>query len=68
MNEWKPIETAPKDGTEVLLWGALKEGMHPWKYIGSWFPSRDGGFWVAHALRIHPTNWAPLPPPPEVSE
>ena len=62
--EWKPIDTAPKTPSEILLWGVMKGRTQPWKYIGSWFPHRDGGWWVAHAMPVEPTHWMPLPPPP----
>lgn len=68
--EWMPIETAPKDGTEVLVvwWG---------KVVMAWCAgagaSRDGGdWWRSHSLHVvsadhpRPTHWMPLPPAPEV--
>lgn len=73
MDKWQPIETAPRDGTEVLLW---------WPYwrrrpvIGKW----DGSTWVSEVKLYFygtgspypddsdsdPKNWMPLPAPPEV--
>lgn len=61
---WQGMETARKEPKEVLLWGVLHGRTQPWKYIGTWFPSRNGGWWVAHALPIHPTYWQPLPAAP----
>ncbi len=73
MDEWKPIATAPKDGTVLLFWTGLVEecGSHQ---IGLWF---DGiwlgdsycGKWetldgVALEGTFSPTHWMPLPSPP----
>ena len=63
--EWQDIETAPKTPTEILLWGVMKGRTQRWKYIGSWFPHRDGGWWVAHGMPIRPTHWMHLPPKPK---
>ena len=59
----QPIETAPRDGTEVLVWGAEQDGA----YLGAY---RDG-WWVADAfpdtwtdLVSSPTHWMPLPSDP----
>jgi hypothetical protein len=63
---WQPIETAPKDGTPVLLFGKFTslsgaEG----GYIGQWFQGySDRGWWVVSALPFFPTHWMPLPEPP----
>ena len=58
---WKPIETAPKDGTTVLL--RSKYGSHG---DGYWLQSaRDGlGAWVWPYLRNEPWFWMPLPAAP----
>ena len=75
MGEWKPIETAPKDGTVVLLFvgrGVMIDFTRT-AYVGSW---REGGVgepqqdyigWRALCCgRWHaPTHWQPLPAPPE---
>ena len=62
--KWQPIETAPKDGTHVLLW--------PSPYWGG--DSLSGGYATAHkrwfadgsgSETISPTHWQPLPPPPK---
>ena len=58
MSELLPIETAPRDGTWLLLWdGAFVLGF--WSSKGTW---DDGGF---HDDMSEITHWMPLPPPPE---
>lgn len=79
MSEWKSIETAPRDGTQIL-------GVRFEKYPdgSSWFV--DGaimqweggpdqvlkGVWTYAGISVRlvaeddlPTHWLPLPPPPE---
>lgn len=59
---WRPIDTAPKDGQDVLL---NYEGRVPvvaaW-FRGGWAPMDLEG---EHLPSI-PTHWMPLPAPPEV--
>lgn len=66
MNEWQPIETAPKDGTEIDLWAGgfrfpdSKYYKDAWRYWGP--DDYDSQEWVKI---IHPvTHWMPLPKPP----
>ena len=70
MSEWQPIETAPKDGTKVLLWQAGNPSGE-WPFMASWETSRshpNGGIWAIYiegqALR-DPTHWMPIQEPPE---
>ena len=69
MTEWKPIETAPTDGTEILGW--LKEGK--WavvsfkvtNYYCAWNREyRDSKAWWKDNVTCTPTHWMPLPKPP----
>jgi hypothetical protein len=67
--EWLPIETAPKNGDEVLLFGywlkeigcdiesAMTAGCFE---MGKWFATITDGY----ACECEPTHWMPLPPPP----
>lgn len=76
MSEWQPIETAPKDGSHVLLWCEHMEGI---RYVVAKYitPSgRDHGWgpfcWGADgereiAERV-PTHWMPLPSPPKAED
>jgi hypothetical protein len=69
---WQPIETAPKDGSFVLLFYPRAE---PPVSIGYW----DDAFGIAKIAgwmmmefdsafsAVTPTHWMPLPPAPEVS-
>jgi hypothetical protein len=63
---WLPIESAPKDGTEILIfrdYAAVKVG---------------GGYWSIHqrcwihggymCWQLPPTHWQPLPTPPNTSK
>jgi hypothetical protein len=61
--EWQSIETAPQDGTAVLLfhpsWEMVQVGVH-YDDTSSWQnPCGD--------LLEPPTHWMTLPPPPEGS-
>jgi hypothetical protein len=69
---WQPIETAPKDGTWVLLTGGDIDygwdgGFKPSVVSGQWADTRwqfawyDSGYYGEYE---NPTHWMPLPPPP----
>lgn len=65
---WQPIETAPKDGTPVLLlWFDAETGAAPMHRVGFWH-SREQAWCdthrVLHNQHSHPTHWMPLPSPP----
>ena len=51
---WKPLDTAPKDGTEVLL-------VDP--EVGRIVGCYDASFsmWVAPGYCLNPTMWMPIP-------
>lgn len=67
--DWLPIDTAPKDGTRVLLFVEPYEYHEPfrdsadWRDIGHWTEHNRGG-WVHH-VPGNPTHWQPAPNPPE---
>lgn len=65
--DWKPIETAPEDGTRVLAtWSSTWAQGSPHVEVcecgeaGEWFYSYDGD-----APGLPPTHWMPLPKPPQ---
>lgn len=67
MSEWQPIETAPHDGTPVLV---FSPGNVQW--VGTWMPRTwqdDGaGDWEGYyggTSPRDPTHWMPLPEPPK---
>lgn len=76
--DWQPIETAPKDGSVIVLswheggeaqesfimqWGHIqKNGLFP-RNTGMWV-SPDGSMtWNGSADDGGPTHWMPLPSP-----
>jgi hypothetical protein len=63
--EWETIETAPKDGREIILFangdvftGEWKKGSIHFGMHGYWQATRGG-------IDFQPTHWMPLPKPPE---
>lgn len=79
MSEWQPIETAPKDGTLVLLTIGTHTGVGRWAVISRRDTLNDTdddvavfdyefGWRSPNDKRINgkqPTHWMPLPQPPE---
>jgi hypothetical protein len=66
---WRPIESAPKDGTPVDLWvdGRRWTNMEwnstsPCNPYGAWKP--EGASWEEELSCLNPTHWMPLPEPP----
>ena len=71
--EWQPIETAPKDGTKILVFTAMGEiEMSEW-YVSKNYRydhiegdvykkvlDEEVGLWNSN----YPTHWMPLPKPP----
>lgn len=59
--DWQPIETAPKDTTEVIVLCGYKDVRLGWYFAPS---SRTQGWLDQRSIRISPTHWMPLPPAP----
>jgi hypothetical protein len=64
---WQPIETAPKDGTPILItrpteW-QCEEGWHVVRWDDDWWQVHDGKF-DCPLRGPDPTHWMPLPVPP----
>ena len=69
---WQPIDTAPKDGTEILAGAFCKEYDH--QFVASYDEGVDYKKfpWIgAEGIRDHrdfPTHWMPLPAAPQGDE
>lgn len=65
MSEWQPIETAPKDGGDILVFFPEDEGVLrvSYGYYG-WKINPDGGTEFDYEITGNPTHWMPLPNPP----
>jgi hypothetical protein len=76
VDEWQPIETAPKDGTVVILfndendenddWSKISVGVFDhsiWHCIYS-LQTEFGEFGMDTFVDCMPTHWRPLPNPP----
>jgi len=77
--EWQPIETAPKDGSEILLCCVDEECGLGAIFLCQWQAEDDAPNWWIHIARDlwddaedlwlstewSPTHWVPLPSPPQ---
>ena len=67
--DWHPMDSAPKDGTEVLAYAQEIVRM-------KWVEGEGYGLWIyadetladVCPEAIQPTHWKPLPPPPAEGE
>lgn len=57
---WRPMESAPMDGTSVLLLHPGSSSTVGWFTAGKW---RDES-----SLKLEPTHWMPIPAPPETPQ
>ena len=57
---WRPIETAPRDGTEIQVWGPSYRRAREVVWC-------DGQWWSTVGYGYYPsvTRWRPLPAPPK---
>ena len=65
--QWQPIETAPKDETEILLWRGRGPFRQASMVVGLWL----GGWIDAYddlSILPAPILWQPLPSPPETTD
>ena len=73
--DWQPIESAPKDGTPVLLFDPVFQ-RHIGSFVEEWYKTEyvpehrtyTRQKWVCWSNRTNldfkPTHWMPLPEPP----
>ena len=71
MTDWQPIETAPKDGTQII--GALRDGrVRPIEWNAGEGSEPKTGWWGAANLGeeygdpLHVTHWMPFPKHPRL--
>ncbi len=77
MSEWLPIDSAPKDGSRILIGRVRSAGVHSahWEVDPSWAWEGVGPCWAvylsdddyySHYIPADwPTHWMPLPEPPK---
>jgi len=62
---WQPIETAPRDGTEVIVWSKQQSSPYlaTWDDTHGWMvPDTCPHSWTE--LLVMPTHWTTMPTPP----
>lgn len=68
MTDWQPIESAPKDGTYMLLYMGSEQHSLGKILVGCWADHPRCRCWIAGGYmrrNCPPTHWAPLPEPPQ---
>jgi hypothetical protein len=66
-NEWQPIETAPKNGINILVFDP-DNNSDVGVVIANYFEDNKCWFitWDDTEIEINPTHWMPLPKPPKL--
>lgn len=71
MSEWQPINTAPRDGTVILItrygdtyaaFFDVNDGAFPWIFLDPGSQEYTNG-WQDDVDRFGPTHWMPMPAP-----
>ena len=78
--EWQPIETAPKDGSKILIYDGddiyaawwepkfhlgVSENAEEFTYLGAWTDDAVASFNYEETFEYQPTHWMPLPAEPK---
>jgi hypothetical protein len=67
MSVWRPIETAPKDGTQIILYPCFGIPSDP--QAGNWYEGKRLKCWKSTwgnmNFPVQPTHWMPFPEPPK---
>ena len=70
--QWRQIETAPKDGTDIMVYFELPDLSKDWmRSVFVYWSKREerwnysGRAASGYSKCYEPTHWKPLPPPPE---
>lgn len=64
MSAWQSIETAPKDGTEIILGVFSQYFVDPIVMNSCWVDGEERGcYWHDWGGMPAPTHWQPLSPP-----
>jgi len=65
---WQPIESAPKDGTFVLVIDS-EYGDHSGAFVARYTEAFSGCWLTSHTPHVVcPTHWMPLPTPPAIAK
>jgi len=62
MSKWQPLETAPKDGREILLFAQGIQVVAHWDEFGRGWVMRERG--KPKDQWVFASHWMPLPEPP----
>lgn len=70
MSAWQPIETAPRDWTDVLVFAPEQDGSNTGGVAMGWYDP-EVQKWFANdiwgTLTLYPTHWMPLPAAPAIA-
>lgn len=67
---WQPIETAPRNGVEIIGGWAAEQWVYAIWYRGEgreagwWFANEGPGEYCGELICPQPSHWRPLPSPP----
>ena len=74
MSEWQPIESAPKDGTKILLYYQDRSRVVCGHWYWDGYAKKPRPYWTSDNEQLwgryfhretSPTHWMPLPEPPK---
>jgi hypothetical protein len=65
---WRPIATAPRDGTEILVWCPAVQGELSPKSAGAHIDKWNTGRWWRSFPAQQPTHWMRLPKGPALPQ
>jgi hypothetical protein len=70
LDGWQTIETAPKTGKIIILYGKTKHAQFHHVGVGHWYKTYNKWAWDTYLgdEPRQPTHWMPMPNPPQREE